>query len=138
VLATVLLIAAVTSCRDFDEALENCEREGNCFPDEDGDGLPDPLPGDGGTGDGGTTGNDGGPDGGRPDSGTPQPPDAGADGGTTPTDAGTHQPSDAGDDGGTGSSDAGDDGGTDCDGGSTGDGGGFVPGSAVCNQAPVP
>jgi hypothetical protein len=160
VLATVLFLAAVTSCRDFEEALENCEQEGNCFPDADGDGLPDPVPGDGGTGDGGTTGNDGGttgndggttgndggPDGGMPDSGTPQNPDSGTPqnpdsgtqqppdaGGTEPPDAGGTEPPDAG---GTEPPDAGT--GIDCDGGTTVDDAGFEPGSAVCDQVPVP
>lgn len=38
-------LVAVTNCHDFEEAFETCQANGDCFPDEDNDGVADAFDG---------------------------------------------------------------------------------------------
>ncbi|KFE72113.1 hypothetical protein [Hyalangium minutum] len=44
-LAFVGCLVAVTNCHDFEEAFEACKANGDCFPDEDNDGVADAFDG---------------------------------------------------------------------------------------------
>jgi hypothetical protein len=80
-LGAAVFIVVAFSCQDFGAAIEECKDAGTCFPDEDGDGLPDKPDGggkdDGGTADSGTA-DSGTADSGTADSGIPDP-DAGTE-----------------------------------------------------------
>jgi hypothetical protein len=101
VLGVALFLVAVTGCRDFQAAYDECLQEGKCLlPDggllQDGGGKDDGGVPDSGTPDSGTP-DSGTPDSGTPDSGTPDSgtPDSGTPDSGTP-DSGPTEPPDSG------------------------------------------
>jgi hypothetical protein len=44
-LGVLACLVAVTNCHDFEQALEDCKARGDCFPDDDDDGIPDAVDG---------------------------------------------------------------------------------------------